>query len=175
MTEPHSRDVSRRQFLSLAGGVSLLSASLSGYHRLAAAAKKQVRIRDVQAIVLQGARTYTLVRIVADDGLYGIAEAYGTPAIGVKEQVLSLKPWLVGKDPLEIDTLYTRMGEGTPQLSGTRTDGSAHNLMRAVSGIEMALWDLAGKVLEVPVTTLLGGKFRDRVRLRPFGPKECAG
>ena len=37
------------------------------------------------------------------------------------------------------------MGEGTRDLSGTRTDGSAHNLMRAVSGIEMALWDLAGQ------------------------------
>ena len=50
-------------------------------------------------------------------------------------------------------------------MSGTRTDGSAHNLMRAVSGIEMALWDLAGKILEVPTSTLLGGKFRDKVRV----------
>ena len=79
--------------------------------------------------------------------------------------MLSLKPWLVGKDPLEIDKLYTQMGEGSPSLSGTRTDGSAHNLMRAVSGIEMALWDLAGKILEVPTSTLLGGKFRDKVRV----------
>ena len=83
----------------------------------------------------------------------------------MKEQVLSLKPWLVGKDPLEIDALYTQMGEGTPSLSGTRTDGSAHNLMRAVSGIEMALWDLAGKILDVPTSTLLGGRFRDKVRV----------
>ena len=83
----------------------------------------------------------------------------------MKEQILSLKPWLVGKDPLEIDALYTTMGEGTRNLSGTRTDGSAHNLMRAVSGIEMALWDLAGKILDVPTSTLLGGKFRDRVRV----------
>ena len=37
--------------------------------------------------------------------------------------------------------------------------------MRAVSGIEMALWDLAGKILDVPTSTLLGGKFRDRVRV----------
>ena len=55
--------------------------------------------------------------------------------MGVKEQILSLKPWLVGKDPLEIDKLYTQMGTGTSNLSGTRTDGSAHNLMRAVSGM----------------------------------------
>ena len=50
-------------------------------------------------------------------------------------------------------------------MSGTRTDGSAHNLMRAVSGIEMALWDLAGKILDVPTSTLLGGRFRDKVRV----------
>src|SRR5207249_11894897 len=49
--------------------------------------------------------------------------------------------------------------------SGTRTDGSAHNFLRAASGIEMALWDLAGKVLSVPTSTLLGGKFRNRIRV----------
>jgi L-alanine-DL-glutamate epimerase-like enolase superfamily enzyme len=57
------------------------------------------------------------------------------------------------------------MGEGSSNLSGTRTDGSAHNLMRAVSGIEMALWDLAGKILEVPTAFLLGGRFRDKIRV----------
>ena len=81
-------------------------------------------------------RTYVLVKVIADDGTYGIAEAYGTPAIGVKEQILSLKPWLIGKDPLEIDTIFTFLGEHTRDLSGTRTDGSAHELMRAASGID---------------------------------------
>lgn len=156
-----SRELSRRKFLGLAAAAPFLAR----YHKLAAAGKKTVRIRDVQVMVMQGGRTYTLIRIVCDDGVYGIAEGYGTPGVGVKEQVLSLKPWLVGKDPLEIDALYTDMGEGASQLSGTRTDGSAHNLMRAVSGIEMALWDVAGKVLGVPATTLLGGRFRNKVRV----------
>ena len=62
----------------------------------------------------------------------------------------------MGKDPLQIDTLYT---------VNRYTDGSAHAQQRAMSGIEMALWDLAGKLLEVPVYKLLGGKFRNRVRL----------
>jgi len=169
MTTPRS-SVSRRRFLGLAASVPFLARS----HQLAAAEKKMVKIRDVQVMVLEGSRTYPLIKVVADDGLYGIAEAYGTPGVGVKEQVLSLKPWLVGKDPLEIDALYTQMGEGTRQLSGTRTDGSAHNFMRAVSGIEMALWDLAGKVLGVPTTTLLGGRFRDRVRVYDHsGPKNA--
>src|SRR3989475_5556568 len=160
------RNVSRRQFLRGLGAAPLVPSFLLWFHELAAREGKRVKIRDVQVMVLQGAsRTYTLIKITSDAGLYGIAEAYGTPGVGVKEQVLSLKPWLVGKDPLEIDKLYTQMGEGTRDLSGTRTDGSAHNLMRAVSGIEMALWDLAGKILEVPTSTLLGGKFRDKVRL----------
>ena len=117
-------------------------------------------------MTMQGtSRTYVLVRIVSDDGMYGIGEAYGTPGVGVNEQILSIKPWLLGKDPLEIDTLFTAMGTGTKDLSGTRTDGSAHNFLRAASGIEMALWDLAGKVLSVPASTLLGGRFRNRVRV----------
>ena len=66
------------------------------------------------------------------------------------------------KDPLEIDAIYTNLGVAGTSLAGSRTDGSAHMLMRAASGIEMALWDLAGRALGVPVTTLLGGKFRDR-------------
>lgn len=130
---------------------------LSRYHLLAAPEKKRAKIRDLQVMVVRGPRTYTLIRILSDSGHSGIGEAYGSPGVGVKEQVLALKPELIGKDPLEIDAIYTGLG--------TRTDGSAHMLMRAVSGIEMALWDLAGRILEQPVSILLGGRFRDRVRV----------
>ena len=92
--------LSRRQFFGLAA-----TSFLVRYHQLAAAEKKRVKIRDVQTMMLQGPRTYTLVKVVADDGLYGIAEAYGSPGVGVREQVQSLKPWLTGKDPLEIDAM----------------------------------------------------------------------
>jgi L-alanine-DL-glutamate epimerase-like enolase superfamily enzyme len=143
-----------------------LAAALPHYSELAAAERKQRKIRDLQTMTLQGpARTYVLVKITADDGVYGVAEAYGTPSVGVKEQILALKPYLVGKDPLEIDVLYTFLDNHARELSGTRTDGSAHNLLRAASGIEMALWDLAGKALGVPTSTLLGGRFRQRVRV----------
>ena len=157
-----SHPSSRRSFLRTAAG----TAFLSRYHQLAAAERKRFRIRDLRTMTLQGpSRTYVLVKVVADDGVYGIAEAYGTPGIGVQEQILSLKPALIGKDPLDIDVLYTFLDEHTRDLSGTRTDGSAHNLMRAASGIEMALWDLAGKALGVPAATLLGGRFRRKVRV----------
>lgn len=126
-------------------------------------------IRDIQTMMIQGSRSYTMVKVVADDGLYGIGEAYGSPGVGVAEQIEDIKPTLIGRDPLGIDVLYTMMGRnpspGTGWAGGSRTDGSAHALMRAASGIEMALWDLAGKILGVPSTTLLGGKFRDSVRI----------
>jgi gluconate/galactonate dehydratase len=168
-----SRSLPRRSFLSAAATVL----SLNIYQRLAAAERKRLKIRDVSTMTLQGpSRTYLLVKVLADDGIYGIAEAYGTPGIGVKEQILSMKPGLVGKDPLEIDVIYTLLDEHLKDLSGTRTDGSAHNLMRAASGIEMALWDLAGKALGVPTATLLGGRFRHKVPgLRPCRAAQHAG
>src|SRR6202162_5735518 len=154
--------LSRRTFLGAAGA----SPILIHFHKLAAAEKKQLKIRDLRTMTIQGpSRTYVLVKVVADDGLFGVAEAYGTPGIGVKEQILSMKPGLVGKDPLEIDAIYTFFDEHVKDLSGSRTDGSAHNFMRAASGIEMALWDLAGKALGVSASTLLGGRFRQRVRV----------
>src|SRR5580692_10086935 len=106
MRKTHHTDLSRRAFAGLAA-----APFLSYYHQLIAAERKRFKIRDVRTMVVQGSsRNYTLVQIVSDDGAHGIGEAYGTPGIGVKEGILSLKPWLVGKDPLEIDALYTEMG-----------------------------------------------------------------
>src|SRR5215217_6132969 len=156
MRQPSS-GLSRRGFLFGLGVAPFIPSFLADYRLLAAPVEKRVKITNLQAMVFQGPRTYTLVKVTCDAGLYGIAEAYGSPGIAVKEQVLALKPMLIGRDPLQIDTIFTGLGN--------RTDGSAHQMMRAVSGIEMALWDLAGKVLEVPTWKLLGGKFRDRVRV----------
>jgi L-alanine-DL-glutamate epimerase-like enolase superfamily enzyme len=108
-------------------------------------------------------RTYTLVKVTASDGQYGIGEAYGSPGAGIVEQIKALEPELVGKDPLQIDRLYTFLGEVGPG-TGRRTDGSAHMLLRAASGIEMAVFDLAGKIVGLPLSIMLGGRFRERVR-----------
>jgi hypothetical protein len=58
-----------------------------------------VKIRDIKTMMIQGPRTYTLVKVETDSRLYGIAEGYGSPGVGVREQILALKPALVGKDP----------------------------------------------------------------------------
>ncbi len=147
---------SRREFLSqITLGASLLP-FLSTLQTLSQSARKQAKITDIKTLLLQGPRTYTLIKIETDAGISGIAEAYGSPGLGVREEIHGLRPFFIGEDPLQIDRLYTRF---------RYTDGSAHAQQRAMSGIEMALWDLAGKLLEVPTHALLGGKFRDRVRL----------
>jgi len=116
-------------------------------------------------MVLAGPRTYTLVKVSTDAGVFGIGEGYGSPGVGVKEGVLELRPYFLGKDPLDVEALWTGLG--------TRVDGSAHMLLRAASAIEIALWDLAGKLLNAPVYRLLGGKYRDRVRLyHDEGPRD---
>src|SRR6266545_2661924 len=155
MRKPQS--FSRRNFLWGLGMAPFMPSFFNSYRVMATPAEKRVKISNIQTMVMQGPRTYTLVKVSTDSGPYGVAEAYGSPGLGVKEQVLALKPAFIGKDPLQIDAIFTGLGN--------RTDGSAHQMMRAVSGVEMALWDLAGKILEVPAWKLLGGKFRDRVRV----------
>src|SRR5437588_10340484 len=72
MQPTHVSGLSRRTFLGAAAAVPFLA----GFTRLAATERKRVKIRDLQTMTMQGAsRTYVLVRIVSDDGLFGIGEA----------------------------------------------------------------------------------------------------
>jgi L-alanine-DL-glutamate epimerase-like enolase superfamily enzyme len=94
--------------------------------------------------------------VTTDSGLYGIGEAYR--GAGTLDWIDKMKREVIGKDPLQIDVLWHKMmdeGSGADARSGTLTG--------AIAGIESALWDLAGKILNVPVYVLLGGKFRDKL------------
>src|SRR4030081_2045675 len=116
--------LSRRGFLR-----TLSFGALAPFRALAAPERGRVKITDIRVMMLQGPSTYTLIKVLTDSGVYGIGEGYGSPAVGVKEGVIELRPYFVGKDPLEIDALYAGLGP--------RTDGSAQMLLRAVSGIEI--------------------------------------
>ena len=146
----------RRNFLKTCAGVAGAS-TLAGFRAMAAPEKGHAKITDIKVMVMQGGRTYTLIKIETDAGVYGIGEGYGTPGVGIKEGVLEMRPYFIGKDPLDVEPLYVG--------PAFRTDGSAHMLLRAMSGIEAALWDLNGKLLNAPVAVLLGGRFRNRVRM----------
>jgi L-alanine-DL-glutamate epimerase-like enolase superfamily enzyme len=146
----------RRDFLKTCAGLAGASV-MAPYGAMAAPEMGRTKIRDIKVMVLQGPRTYTLIKVETDAGVYGIGEGYGSPGVGIKEGVLELRPYFIGKDPLDIEAIYA--------LAPSRTDGSAHMLLRAMSGIEAAVWDVNGKLLNVPVANLLGGRFRTKVRM----------
>ena len=69
-----SRGISRRAFLRGAAAAPFVPTFLTSFHELSASERKRVKIRDVQVMMMQGAsRTYTLIKITSDAGLYGIA------------------------------------------------------------------------------------------------------
>ena len=98
------------------------------------------------------------VRIHTDNGLFGLGETYPHPAAEEAVVHSSLAPRLLGHDPSRIDALWASMFEAISY------SGWAGAEMRAISAIDMALWDLAGKVAHQPVYQLLGGASRDRIR-----------
>jgi gluconate/galactonate dehydratase len=119
---------------------------------------RDVEITDVQTTMVDGNFPWTLVRVYTDAGIVGTGEAYW--GSGVPEIIARMTPFVMGENPLDIDRLYEHLvqkmsGEGS--IEGT--------VVTAISGIEIALHDLAGKILELPAYQLLGGKYRDSVRV----------
>ncbi len=103
--------------------------------------------------------TYYYVRIHTDEGIYGTGEASHVDG-GWRGTTRSMAPQLIGKDPRDVDACF----EGIRRSYLFRGGFSGLGIS-ALTGLEIALWDLAGKAQGVPVYRLLGGKFRDRVRL----------
>jgi len=119
---------------------------------------RDIQITDVQTTMVDGNFPWTLVRVYTDAGVTGTGEAYW--GAGVPELIERMRPFLLGENPLDIDRLYEHLIQ---KMSG---EGSIEGVtVTAVSGIEVALHDLAGKILDVPAYQLLGGKYRDSVRV----------
>ncbi len=113
-----------------------------------------------------GSRSYAqtvLVEVETDEGLIGIGQTsvdapfYGEPASGIIANINAhLGPAIIGHSPLDIEQLNRRMADALPGHLSTR------------AGVDLALWDLKGKALGVPVYHLLGGRFRDGISLMGF-------
>lgn len=111
-----------------------------------------LKITDLRVAVVASNYDYVLIRIDTNQGVYGVGEGHeGSHAVNV----LQYKSILLGQNPCNVDMLFRAM----KPYGHWGTEGSG------VSGIEMALWDLIGKVYGVPCYQFLGGKYRDSVRL----------
>lgn len=117
-----------------------------------------MKVTGIKTLLCHAYRTnWVFVKVLTDEGLHGVGEATlemreCTVAAAVKE----LERYIRGRDPFAIEAFWHEMVRDTYWRGGPV-------LMTALAGVEMALWDIKGKALGVPVYELLGGKVRDRV------------
>ena len=111
-----------------------------------------LKITDLRIATVAGApMTCPLIRIDTNQGIYGLGEVRDGAS---KNYALILKSRLLGENPCNVDKVFRKI----KQFGGHSRQAGG------VCGVEMALWDLAGKAYGVPVYQMIGGKFRDKIR-----------
>lgn len=117
-----------------------------------------MQIKNIKVIVTSPGRNYVTVKIETDEGIYGLGDATlnGRELSVAKTLEEYLAPLLIGKDPDNIEHIWQYLYKGAYWRGGPV-------LMTALAGIDMALWDIKGKVAGLPVYSLLGGKSRDKI------------
>jgi L-alanine-DL-glutamate epimerase-like enolase superfamily enzyme len=156
--------ITRRNLLKTA--LAMPAAALfSRYEALAASSRGAAKVTKIQALELKDRRT--LIRVDTDAGLSGYGEC-NTPGPAARSVIelyngAGRLPHLavIGKDPLAIQVHFHNMFYAYPQR---------RREIKVLSGIDMALWDLAGKILNQPVSRLLGGPFREEILLYSHAP-----
>jgi L-alanine-DL-glutamate epimerase-like enolase superfamily enzyme len=150
--------MTRRQLLRLAAALPAAGSFLR-YRALAAPFAGQVKITDIKAMAIKNIAGNCLVRIDTDAGVSGYGEAGATGPMA-RGRIATMRQLLVGKDPLAIEVHFHN-------LTSLMHTYMAH--IPTISGIDMALWDLAGKITGLPVCTLLGGPFRESITMYSHG------
>jgi hypothetical protein len=112
-----------------------------------------LKITDMRIAVMRGVpMTSPIIRIDTNQGIYGLGEVRDGAS---KNYALELKSRILNENPCNVDRLFRKI----KQFGGHARQGGG------VSGVEVALWDLAGKAYNVPIYQMLGGKFRDKIRI----------
>jgi D-galactarolactone cycloisomerase len=107
-----------------------------------------------------------LVEVQTDEGLSGFGECFGGGLVARGNRAIveqTIAPMLIGMDPLKREPLWHKV------YNLLRDHGQKGMPVQALSGIDIALWDIAGKVLDLPLHALLGGAFRERVPVYGYG------
>jgi L-alanine-DL-glutamate epimerase-like enolase superfamily enzyme len=159
-SKSHKIKTSRRNFF-ISSSMATLGLSLAGTTLFAEESSKSVAVQanekaalvitDLKCAIIGGS---PIIRITTSEGISGYGQAESTKPY-LKPYVLFYKNYLLGEDPTNVERCMLKIR----RMGGFKPYGSA------VSAIEMALWDIAGKAASLPVHKLLGGKVRDRVRV----------
>src|ERR1700683_5253167 len=148
---------SRRSFVRAAAGIAgafWAEDAIQAYqsHVKTNSKPSDLKITDMRiAVIAKAPMTCPVIRIDTNQGIYGLGEVRDGAS---KTYALFLKSRLLGENPCNVDQIFRKIkqfGFHARQAGG-------------VCGVEMALWDLAGKAYNVPVYQMLGGKFRDKIR-----------
>ena len=121
--------------------------------------RPKLKITDVRTAQVRVHGLQTHIRVYTDQGIYGQGESTDA-AVGSVSLINQFRRFMVGQDPLNVDALWERI-----RVSGIFAGAQGGQYVTALTGLEIALWDLAGKAMGLPVYQLLGGKFRDKIRI----------
>jgi L-alanine-DL-glutamate epimerase-like enolase superfamily enzyme len=149
----------RRTFLGCALALPA-AAWLENFRAMAATQARQAKITAIKTMGLDNVPDACLIRIETDAGFMGYGEA-GLPSAAARARIAMIAPLLIGQDPLAIERHFYVM-------TSTQDAGFAPSIP-TVSGIDIALWDLAGKIMDCPVYRLLGGPIREYVPVYSHG------
>ena len=132
---------------------------LANYRSLAAPISKMAKITAIKCMGLDNVGDGCIIKVETDAGISGYGEA-GLPSGAARERISMLLPQMIGQDPLAIERHFYL-------LASTQYSFIAN--IPTVSGIDIALWDLAGKMLGLPVYRLLGGPVRKEIPVYSHG------
>jgi galactonate dehydratase len=155
--------LSRRGFLGMTSGIGAscylggLSEALANTPQ--ASAPSDLKITDVDWAYMRGHGVHLLVRIHTNQGVVGMGE--GIDAVRGSSGLMEwFRDQMIGENPLNVDRVWEKL-----RRRGIFHGAQAGMFVAALSGVDLALWDTTGKALGLPVYQLLGGKFRDKIRM----------
>jgi len=143
----------------LMGALALPSLSAAVQTATSPYRRPKLKITDVKTAMVRAHGPQLHVRVYTDQGLIGQGE--GTDAVtGGQGIIRGWRPFLINQDPLNVEAIWERIRTG-----GIFAGAQGGQFVAALSALEIALWDLAGKAVGLPIYQLLGGKVRDKVRV----------
>jgi galactonate dehydratase len=159
MQQQSRRSVLKSSLLPLSGMFGLPSLSAAVQEASSPYRRPKLKITDVRTAEVRVHGYQVHVRIYTDQGIVGQGETTDASQ-GNVPLIRQFGRMLTGQDPLNIEAAFERI-----RTSGVFAGAQSGVYVTALTGIETALWDIAGKALGVPVYQLMGGKVRDRVRV----------
>src|ERR1041385_7064471 len=159
MERPSRRTLMKSSLLPFAGILGLPSLSAAVQEASSPYRRPKLKITEVRTAEVRVHGYQVHVRVYTDQGIIGQGESTDA-ATGNVPIIRGFARMLIGQDPLNIEAAFERI-----RTSGVFAGAQAGQYVTALTGVEIALWDIAGKALGVPVYQLLGGRVRQRVRV----------